>query len=415
MSAGGSWKDLFKAAEENDIPKAQYHLDLGVDPNFQHPEYFTSPLFEAIRGGHLEFVKILVEEGKANPSLVEELTDDSAVEVAISAREFGIRDYLNARLPSSEQYSPHSVLVTTTGRGHNLAIAKQICKSFLVKGHEVVLAGIRHKEDTTLIPGELLIDTKNPSMRCIEGSLATIPGILALAESVARSTPGLNTLVHNANVWATELVRNETDGLERSFCVNYMARSVLTNALMPVLQRNKDSRVIHLVPTNNADNAAMTPPCPTATPTGTDFSWWKQGSSGIACCEVAFFTTSRKATDTPVAVLMIRAGGTWNALSPTTLSASSSSSCWDCLWRVVRKLGQNDPVALVASLESILAADPMEFPRMDGRIFDCGKNSVTETAAITSTTNTLLTEWEEWTADCLARQQKKILTNDKLS
>merc|ERR1712176_686992 len=93
VSAGGSWKDLFRAAEENDIPKAKYHLDRGVDPNFQHPEYFTSPLFEAIRGGHLDFVKLLIEEGRADPSVVEELTDDSALEVAIASREFGIRDY----------------------------------------------------------------------------------------------------------------------------------------------------------------------------------------------------------------------------------------------------------------------------------------------------------------------------------
>merc|ERR1712014_56579 len=299
------------------------------------------------------------------------------------------------------------------------AIAKQICKSFLVKGHTVVLAGNFHQEDTKSIAEELVIDTKNPSMKCIEGNLSTIHGILALAETVASSIPGLNTLVHNATLWATELVLNETDGLERSFCVNYMARCVLTNALMPVLQRNKDSRVIHLVPNKNNNNAdkyadhtgtAMKPPCPTATPTGTDFSWWNQGIIGIACCEVAFLTTSSKATNQPVAFLMIRAGGAWNALPPSTLSeasSSSSSSCWDCLWNVVRRLGQNDPVALVASLENILLADPMEFPRMDGRIFDCGKNGVTETAATTLTTpGTLLTEWEEWTADYLARHQK---------
>ena len=207
--------------------------------------------------------------------------------------------------------------------------------------------------------------------------------------------------------------RIETEMLANFF----LARCVLTNALMPVLQRNKDSRVIHLAPNNNnnadnyADNTgtAMKPPCPTATPTGTDFSWWNQGIIGIACCEVAFLTTSSKATNQPVVFLMIRAGGAWNALPSSTLSeaSSSSSSCWDCLWNVVRRLGQNDPVALVASLENILLADPMEFPRMDGRIFDCGKNGVTETAVTTLTTpGTLLTEWEEWTADYLARHQK---------
>ena len=80
--SGGNWKDLIKASEVGDVAKARYHLSLGVDPNFQHPEYFTAPIFEAVRGGHLELVKILVEEGGADPSLMEELSGDTVVDVA---------------------------------------------------------------------------------------------------------------------------------------------------------------------------------------------------------------------------------------------------------------------------------------------------------------------------------------------
>ena len=58
MPEGGNWKDLLKAAEEGDAAKARYHIAGGVDPNFQHPEYFTAPIHEAIKHGNLEIVQI---------------------------------------------------------------------------------------------------------------------------------------------------------------------------------------------------------------------------------------------------------------------------------------------------------------------------------------------------------------------
>merc|ERR1711933_141800 len=109
---GGNWKDLLKAAETGDNGKVRYHLARGVDPNFQHPEYFTAPVFEAIRNGHLQIVQILIEEGGANPSLIEELTNDTAIEIALSTGRYDILDYLNTKLPKEEQWIPRHILVT---------------------------------------------------------------------------------------------------------------------------------------------------------------------------------------------------------------------------------------------------------------------------------------------------------------
>jgi hypothetical protein len=54
----------------------RYYLGAGIDPEFQHPEYFTAPLFEAInsKGTRGEIVHILLEEGNADASLQEDLT-----------------------------------------------------------------------------------------------------------------------------------------------------------------------------------------------------------------------------------------------------------------------------------------------------------------------------------------------------
>ena len=48
MSAG-DWKDLFKAACEGDLALVRYHVDAGVDLNYAHPEFFSTPLVGAIR------------------------------------------------------------------------------------------------------------------------------------------------------------------------------------------------------------------------------------------------------------------------------------------------------------------------------------------------------------------------------
>ena len=60
MAAGGNWKEMFHAAEQGDVELVRYHLDMGVDPDYQHPEYMTSALLESIRKGKLEVVELLL-------------------------------------------------------------------------------------------------------------------------------------------------------------------------------------------------------------------------------------------------------------------------------------------------------------------------------------------------------------------
>ncbi len=61
--SGGSWKDMFKGVEKNDLELVKYHIKTGIDPNYQHPEYLTGPLFECIRLNHLEIAKFLLDNG----------------------------------------------------------------------------------------------------------------------------------------------------------------------------------------------------------------------------------------------------------------------------------------------------------------------------------------------------------------
>ena len=67
---GGDWKEMFYGCENNDLDLVRYHIKMGVDPNYQHPEFMTTALIEAIRLGHLEIAHFLLEHG-AHPELKE--------------------------------------------------------------------------------------------------------------------------------------------------------------------------------------------------------------------------------------------------------------------------------------------------------------------------------------------------------
>lgn len=79
--SGGDWKYMFKAIQEGDVNLVDYYLQTGINPNYQHPEFMAAPLVEAIRFGHLDIAKLLLENG-ADPSIKEVLEGDTALAVA---------------------------------------------------------------------------------------------------------------------------------------------------------------------------------------------------------------------------------------------------------------------------------------------------------------------------------------------
>ncbi|MCO4773822.1 MAG: hypothetical protein KDA24_27570 [Deltaproteobacteria bacterium] len=65
---GGNWKEMFYAVEADDIELLRYHLRMGIDPNFQHPEVLSTPLVESAGLGRVEMVKLLLDSG-ADPTI----------------------------------------------------------------------------------------------------------------------------------------------------------------------------------------------------------------------------------------------------------------------------------------------------------------------------------------------------------
>ncbi|MDP3249000.1 MAG: ankyrin repeat domain-containing protein [Polaromonas sp.] len=70
MSAG-DWKNLYAAATEGDLAVVRYHINAGVNPNYQHPEIMCTPLVASLIQGHREIALYLLAHG-ADPHLLSE-------------------------------------------------------------------------------------------------------------------------------------------------------------------------------------------------------------------------------------------------------------------------------------------------------------------------------------------------------
>ena len=61
--SGGDWKDMYNAAHCGDLALVRYHIEAGVNPNYQHPEIMRTPLVTSLLLGHSGVARYLVAHG----------------------------------------------------------------------------------------------------------------------------------------------------------------------------------------------------------------------------------------------------------------------------------------------------------------------------------------------------------------
>jgi uncharacterized protein len=71
----GDWKAMMEGVVRNDLELVRAYIRSGIDINFQHPEFMTSALMEAIRCGHYEMLKLLLAHG-ADPNQPDAFTGE---------------------------------------------------------------------------------------------------------------------------------------------------------------------------------------------------------------------------------------------------------------------------------------------------------------------------------------------------
>ena len=85
--SGGNWKEMFNAGCEGDLGLVEYHVKSGVDINYAHPEFLSTPLVAAILAGQEAVALYLLAQG-ANPDLPSEFDGATPIQ---AARRAGLR------------------------------------------------------------------------------------------------------------------------------------------------------------------------------------------------------------------------------------------------------------------------------------------------------------------------------------
>ncbi len=103
--SGGDWKEMFNAGCEGDLALVAYHVKAGVDVNYAHPEFLSTPLVAAILARQEAVALFLLDHG-AIPSLPSEFDGVAPMQAARQVGLTAVEDRLQAlgipRLPPPE-------------------------------------------------------------------------------------------------------------------------------------------------------------------------------------------------------------------------------------------------------------------------------------------------------------------------
>lgn len=128
--------------------------------------------------------------------------------------------------------------------GATSGIGEQTALGLARRGARVLIVG-RDRQRGERARSELALQSGNPEIELLLADLASLAEVRRLADEVARRAHELHVLVNNAGV--VNLSRTTTpDGFETTFAVNHLAYFLLTQQLLPLLERSAPARVVNV-------------------------------------------------------------------------------------------------------------------------------------------------------------------------
>ncbi|MGP4714153.1 MULTISPECIES: SDR family NAD(P)-dependent oxidoreductase [unclassified Psychrobacter] len=136
-----------------------------------------------------------------------------------------------------------TILITGSTDGIGKLAALNLAKA----GHQVYLHG-RDADKLASVIMEVKAVATSAAADNIDGFVADLSDLHAvrnMAAEVSDKLPKLDVLINNAGIYTTAspLTKN---GLDVRFVVNYLAPHELTNALLPLLKKSNQARIINL-------------------------------------------------------------------------------------------------------------------------------------------------------------------------
>src|SRR5581483_4732823 len=137
------------------------------------------------------------------------------------------------------------ILVTGATDGHGKGVALDLAK----RGATVLVHGRDDKRIADTL-AELRAVASPARSRGYKAEFASLDEVRALAKQVLAKETRLDALVNNAGIGTRvpgDGARSESrDGHELRFAVNYLAPFLLTRLLLPLLERSRPSRIVHV-------------------------------------------------------------------------------------------------------------------------------------------------------------------------
>lgn len=143
----------------------------------------------------------------------------------------------------SNQLAGRVCLVT----GANTGMGKVTATALAGMGATVIL-GCRSAERGAVAQQEIIASTKNPSVTVLALDLASLASVRAAAKQVLSQHPKLDVLVNNAGAWWQDR-RESPDGIELQWATNVLGPLVLTQELLPALERSGNGRIVNVAST----------------------------------------------------------------------------------------------------------------------------------------------------------------------
>ena len=133
-----------------------------------------------------------------------------------------------------------TILITGSTDG----IGKLAAEKLAEDGHAVYLHG-RHPDKLSAAVAEVKSTAGNRSVQGFTADLSDLDAVAQMADQIIKELPKIDILINNAGVFKSPEPHNKT-GLDIRFVVNYLAPFLLTEHLIPLLNKGAEPRIINL-------------------------------------------------------------------------------------------------------------------------------------------------------------------------
>ncbi len=133
-----------------------------------------------------------------------------------------------------------TILITGSTDGIGKLAAIKLAK----EGHEICLHG-RNQEKLEKVILEIRDLSDNKNIKGFIADFSDLNAVKEMADKISKELSKIDVLINNAGVFKSSSITNH-DGFDIRFVVNYFAPYLLTDKLIPLLDKGTDSRIINL-------------------------------------------------------------------------------------------------------------------------------------------------------------------------